>query len=208
MPLLSIGIGWTIRFCLIPWARMLASSARSSAAVAGVLRTLLGERTSWLRAILRILLRSVMAGTPGTGGRETSLALENPSQIPSRPSSSVAFRRDRCGGGEGAAAAWGRSLVLFRIAVLAVDASLGPITLGPITGGFGGHATVALRLLCPRSIDAWSSARSSCAMRMAIATIRAVCGAFARWPRGGWQKWVGPRRNSRSQATSVARQEH
>ena len=53
-------------------------------------------------------------GDSATGGREPSLALENPSQTPSRPSSSVACRRDRCGGGEGAAAGWGRSLVLFR----------------------------------------------------------------------------------------------
>ena len=80
--------------------------------------------------------------------------------------------------------------------------------LGPITGGFGGHGTVALRLLWPRLIDAWSAARSSWAMRLAIATIRAVCGAFSRWPRGGWQKWVGPRRSNRSQAASVARLEH
>jgi hypothetical protein len=28
-------------------------------------------------------------------------------------------------------------------------------------------------------------------MRLAIATIRAVCGASCRWPRGGRQKWVG-----------------
>ena len=102
-----------------------------------------------------------------TGGRETSLALENPSQI---PLSALFLWRPRPGpppgGGEGAAA-WG------------------------IT-------EPAVRLLWPGLMEAWSSARSMWAMRLAIATIRAVCGAFCRWPRGGWQKWVGPRRSSRS----------
>src|SRR5260370_6044919 len=46
----------------MPAARMLASSAASSAAVAGVLRTLAGERTSWLSGMLRTLLLAVMAG--------------------------------------------------------------------------------------------------------------------------------------------------
>jgi hypothetical protein len=67
---------------------MLASRATSSAAVAGVLRTLVGREDDWLSAMLRILLGAVMAGDSGDGRREPFLALENPSQIPSRPSSS------------------------------------------------------------------------------------------------------------------------
>ena len=48
-----------------------------------------------------------MAGTPTTGGRETSLALENPSQIPFRPSSSGARSGERRREGGAGAAAWG-----------------------------------------------------------------------------------------------------
>jgi hypothetical protein len=60
----------------------------SSAAVAGVLRTLAGDRTSWLSGMLRILLLVVMPGDSVTGRRKLSLALENLSKIPSRPFSS------------------------------------------------------------------------------------------------------------------------
>jgi hypothetical protein len=45
-------------------------------------------------------------------------------------------------------------------------------------------------------------------MRLAIATIRAVCGAFCRWPRGGRQKWLDPRLSSVALAASTARLEH
>ena len=66
----------------------------------------------------------------------------------------------------------------------------------------------ALRLLWPDGMEAWSSARSIWARRLAIATMRLVCGAVCRWPRGGWQKRGGPRRRSRSHANSVGRLEH
>jgi len=54
----------------MPLARMLASSAASSAAVAGVLRTLVGERTSWLSAMLRNFAAGGHDGDSGTGGHE------------------------------------------------------------------------------------------------------------------------------------------
>src|SRR5262244_1302135 len=67
MSLPSIGAGCTIRFCRMPLARMLASSSASSAAVAGVLRTFAGDRTSWLRQMLVTLLGAGAGAASGCG---------------------------------------------------------------------------------------------------------------------------------------------
>ena len=79
---------------------MLASSAASSAAVAAVLRTLAGERTSWLSGdVADFAAGGHGGGLLVTGGREPSLALVNPSPIPSRPSTSRTCRRSGPGAG-------------------------------------------------------------------------------------------------------------
>src|ERR1700730_8725654 len=99
----------------MPLARMLASSAASSAAAGGVFRTLAGDRASWLRGIFRTLLWAVMAGDSCDG---RARAVSRPGKPVKNPLSALFLlgagggsclagrrggpaeqsRRERCGG--------------------------------------------------------------------------------------------------------------